>query len=124
MNILNLAKKAKLLLNNDITYVILGVTAHCNAKCSHCFYCVFVSIGSCSKIPQQKSLKEYGKPAKIKEKRVGPRGCTKGWAKRPTPGPRLISLCAEAAPPSSLPFDIPLVIWTRSRSKYPFLTAN
>ena len=38
MNILNIAKKAKLLLNNDITYVILGVTAHCNAKCSHCFY--------------------------------------------------------------------------------------
>ena len=38
MNILNIANKAKLLLNNDITYVILGVTAHCNAKCNHCFY--------------------------------------------------------------------------------------
>lgn len=38
MGILNLAQKARLLLNNEITYVILGVTAHCNAKCSHCFY--------------------------------------------------------------------------------------
>ena len=39
-----------------------------------------------------KNNQEYQKESKVKEKRVGPRGCAKGCAKDPSSGPSFISL--------------------------------
>ena len=36
----NIIDNTKLVLNRDVTYLIYNVTAHCNAKCDHCFYCI------------------------------------------------------------------------------------
>ena len=38
MNLKNIIDNTKLVLNRDVTYLIYNVTAHCNAKCDHCFY--------------------------------------------------------------------------------------
>ena len=38
MNLKNIIDTTKLVLNKDVTYLIYNVTAHCNAKCDHCFY--------------------------------------------------------------------------------------
>lgn len=38
MNLQNIIDNTKLVLNRDVTYLIYNVTAHCNAKCDHCFY--------------------------------------------------------------------------------------